>query len=344
MTKKIIIIGAGWYGCYIALLLQNIYDVIIIEKNNDIFNESSFYNQNRLHLGFHYCRNFKTRELCKDGYYKFYDKFNNYNLIDKLKNNYYLISNKSLLDYKTINSIFSYENYNFEIKKNDYFNNIDENILLVDELVINSEKSKNYFKENLTCNFMFNKKVIKIMTQNNAVILNDNNILYGDIIFDCTNNYLNLSTKNYLYEKTISLLYKKINNTFFDAITLIDGNFFSIYPHDQKKQIYTVTDVEFTPLIKSSNLNDILNYKLTDDKLNITINKILEKIKYYYPDFEKYFEYNGFFLSNKTKLISNSDSRECNIENFNDKIITINCGKITGIFVVEKYLKEIGLI
>ena len=75
MIKNIIIIGTGWYGLYTALLLQNKYNVIILEKNSEIFNNSSNYNQNRLHLGYHYPRCSKTRNLCVNSYHKFINKF-----------------------------------------------------------------------------------------------------------------------------------------------------------------------------------------------------------------------------------------------------------------------------
>ncbi len=338
--KKVIIIGGGWYGCYTALLLQDLYEVTLIEKEEDIFMNSSYYNQNRLHLGFHYSRDHKTRILCKEGYHKFFEKFSNDNIIDKIQNNLYLISNDSILDYESIFAIYKYENYNFDVVNNTFnFNNINNNILLVDECVINSTNSKKYFKKKLKCNFIFNKKVNNIEYNNKNVIVffDDNSNIYSDLVIDCTYNHLNLSSKNYKYEKTISLLYKKISDINFDALTVIDGNFMSLYPHDIQNNIYTLTDVEYTPLIVSNNVNDILNYKLEQEILDKTIINMIDKIKKYYPNFENCFKYDGYFLSNKTKLISNSDSRECIIENIENRIITINCGKISGIFDVEKY-------
>ena len=29
---KIIIIGSGWYGCYVAYLLQNKHEILLVEK------------------------------------------------------------------------------------------------------------------------------------------------------------------------------------------------------------------------------------------------------------------------------------------------------------------------
>jgi len=109
--SNIIIIGGGWYGCHIALFLKSSgYNVTIIEKNSEIFDNSSFYNQNRLHLGYHYPRDYNTRSLCKNNFDKFVEKYNC--VIDNIENNYYLISKSSIIDYKTYKSIYKYENFN----------------------------------------------------------------------------------------------------------------------------------------------------------------------------------------------------------------------------------------
>ena len=71
---KIAIIGAGWFGCHIAYELMNDgHEIKIYEKENDIFLGASGFNQNRLHLGFHYPRSFITREQSKKGF-KYFKK------------------------------------------------------------------------------------------------------------------------------------------------------------------------------------------------------------------------------------------------------------------------------
>ena len=88
----------------------------------------------------------------------------------------------------------------------------------------------------------------------------------------------------------------------------------------------------------------INKFILDSNKLDKVKLEMENKVNYYYKNFKQHFEYIGYFCSNKTKLVSNSDSRECNIEKINNKLITINCGKITGIFEMEKYFKEKLLI
>jgi len=336
---KIIIIGTGWYGCHIASILKDKYHITMIDKNNDIFCNSSNFNQNRLHLGYHYCRNFSTRNLCKSNYCHFINKYND--LIDDIEDNYYLISNKSILDFNTFLSIYSYENFDFELLDNNIFNNIDGKIIKVKEKVINSKKAYDFFKEELkNIDFIFNTTIQKYEKQNEKIIVytNSNSTHDCDILLDCTYNQLELSTNKYNYELTCSLVYKKINNTSFDAITIMDGKFSSLYPRDIANSIYTLTDVEFTPIISSDKFNDILNYHVTPEKINEIRNNMTSKLKEYYPNFENDFEYTDYFFSKKTKMLSNSDSRDITIEELEKNVITVNCGKIYGIFDWEKFI------
>ena len=104
MKKKIAIIGAGWFGCYIAYdLIRSGYDVNVFEKEKEIFLGASGFNQNRLHQGFHYPRSYKTIQDSKIGYKKFIKKFPNF--IKNIRENLYVIAKhkKILLILKFIN-------------------------------------------------------------------------------------------------------------------------------------------------------------------------------------------------------------------------------------------------
>ncbi len=69
---KIGIIGAGWYGCHLALALKKAgHDVTLFEKNEGIFSSISGTFGIRLHAGPHYPRSEETRKNCKRGFSRF---------------------------------------------------------------------------------------------------------------------------------------------------------------------------------------------------------------------------------------------------------------------------------
>ena len=69
---KVLIIGAGWFGCHIAKILNEAgVNVTILEKDSEIFASMSGNNSNRLHKGFHYPRASITRKQCVQGFRDF---------------------------------------------------------------------------------------------------------------------------------------------------------------------------------------------------------------------------------------------------------------------------------
>lgn len=66
IKKKIVIVGAGWAGCYIAYALQVMgYDVTLLEAGPDICSDVSGKFGLRLHAGPHYPSSSETRENCR---------------------------------------------------------------------------------------------------------------------------------------------------------------------------------------------------------------------------------------------------------------------------------------
>jgi len=371
--QKVLIIGGGWYGCHIASVLQELnipYELF----DDNLFSGSSSKNQNRLHLGFHYCRNKSTRDLCVNGYSKFIGKYGDF--VNYFDNNYYLIAKKSLIDYGTIKSIFTAEHipYN-EVKNNRHFSNVDA-VITTNEGHINHTKAKEYFEKNLT-------GVIKKKFDYDEFY--HKKIRQYSLVLDCSNNSLGLQTDDKIYEITISLIYKstdKINlasifegalvpaatekrtlSPIFESpddnlstigITVIDGNFCSLYPYDIEKQEYTLTHVSHTPLMKFTSFDEFNKYKNMVDKtpelfvdsdiLKTKIELMENAIIEFYPEFKKHFEYSRYFLSTKIKLNSASDSRELSYEiaTVNNTIIhSFCCCKITGIFEMEKIIRNL---
>jgi len=324
---KIAIIGAGWVGCHLAAKLFREHDVSIYEKNADLFKETSYKNQNRLHLGYHYARSFKTRELCKNTYDRFLADYSHF--VKDVPNNWYCIENKkSIIDYGTYLQIFK-GNDHYEVSN--IFNGV--------EGVINTSEKQIDF-EAACCFFNYELGALHIKDEITKQGLQSLAKRY-DLVVDCTNNHLHHKHRtNSFFETTVSYLYKKIKQTPFDAVTMVDGDFFSIYPY--KDDLYTVTDVEYTPIKRFKTSNPIEKYNEAIQNTSFLLNnskKIEKKILKYYPDFLSAFEYSGYFLSTKSKIASGSDHRHPIIVS-DGNIIHCFTGKIQGIYIVEDFITK----
>lgn len=76
MKPDVIVIGGGFYGCCIALILRSVVDrVTVIEAQDDLFTRASYVNQARIHTGFHYPRSFVTAKRSMLLYQRFIDDF-----------------------------------------------------------------------------------------------------------------------------------------------------------------------------------------------------------------------------------------------------------------------------
>lgn len=321
---KILIIGGGWVGCHLAYKLKGTNEVVLFDKNESLFNETSYKNQNRLHLGYHYPRNYTTRELCKNTFDLF---INDYGfLTEDVENNLYCVPKiKSLIDFETYKQIFNVT----ENQKIDEFVNI-EGCVKTNEKKIDFNAAKIFFNETLKDIFVQKKvlhKDLKLLTKE------------YDLVIDTTNNHLIKTKNDVFFEPTLTLLYRKIKETSFGAVTLMDGPFFSIYPY--KDDIYTVTDVEHTPLKKIKTIKKLIKFYENFSSELLTDKKKLfeEKISSYYSNFLNDYKYVDFFLSTKAKITSASDNRYPVIVS-NNNLISCFTGKIQGIYIIEDYVKK----
>jgi hypothetical protein len=310
---KIAIIGGGWVGCHLTKVFKNRHQVDLFESK-DIFSKSSSHNQNRLHLGYHYCRSFHTRELCKNTFNRFLEEYNF--LIDGVLNNLYAVPfNESLLDYNSYIKIF--ENFSTHTeKKVNFLKNI-EGVINTDEKFINPLKAKKYFSDILSDNI-----IIKNISLDDIEKFKEK----YDLVINCTNNFLDpIENKNIYFETCHTLVYKKKKETSFDALTLVDGKLFSIYPYDNDT-LFSLSDVEITP---KNNLD-------IDDKIKLMEKKVL----YYYEEFLDHFEYHSYYTGNKYKYLNKSDNRIPLIIKQDNYVKTFT-GKIQGIYFIQDYLENL---
>jgi hypothetical protein len=323
---KIAIIGAGWLGCHLAHKLKFEHDIKLYEKN-EIFSGTSYYNQNRLHKGFHYSRNQTTRKLCHDTFKLFIRDYAH--LLTDIPDNYYLIpSNTSIIDFGTFKSIFQHEKISFKESKFDILSNIEGGVI-VDEKYIDPALAKEFFTNEL--NSLIIKQDVSIDMLN--IIAAEN-----DLVINVTNNCIHPLPEHY-YELSLSLVYTKLVDLTFGAITMVDGPLFSIYPYHDLD--YTVTDVQHTPLYISDSISDVHLFRnsITDEYIDNIKTKIEDKVQFYYKDFKEHFKYNKYYTSIKVKKITESADRTPSIHK-DKNIITCVTGKIQGIYTLENFIKN----
>jgi hypothetical protein len=323
---KIAIIGGGWVGCHLAYKLKNEHEITIFERNDNLFEETSYKNQNRLHIGFHYARNNKTRKLCLETFDRF---LLDYEFLTKeVQHNLYCVpKNTSILDYETYIQIFR----DFEYSESEnFFKNV-EGCINTKERYIDFDVAKRFFNNQLS-DLVVKKKI----TPNKLLSIRND----YDLVINATNNEIkDHNNHNSFFELTVSLIYENIKKLEFDALTMVDGTLFSIYPYFDNK--FTVTDVEHTPIKRFKSISSLEKYRknISDLLIDEKKNSIEKKINKYYPSFGKNFKYDGYFLSVKSKIVSESDERYPIINKENN---LINCftGKIQGIYIIEDFIKK----
>jgi hypothetical protein len=99
-VEKVVVIGAGVFGCNVALAVANAgYDVVLLERLPDIIMGTSKNNTNRVHQGFHYPRDMQTAIECRDNYGRFETEFREA-LLDNYPNIYCIAEKYSLTSRK----------------------------------------------------------------------------------------------------------------------------------------------------------------------------------------------------------------------------------------------------
>lgn len=336
---RIAIIGAGWYGLHLAKVLrQKGEEVVVFEAASDIFSEASSKNQNRLHLGYHYPRCARTRLQSREGFSRFMEEYGF--ATREVKNNLYAVDDsKSLIDFETYCAIMESSNLvtNEVLDPFKYTKNLSGFIITQEKLILFEEAVK-YFKSQLSdITIKYNTRI-----ESSDIDCHENHVIVKDQKFDYLINttWGGLTTRTnleFFYESSLVLTYTSAMKDF--ALTIMDGEFVSLYPY--KDNEFTLTSVKHTPLKLFDTYNGAFehNKKLTELEVANLRHKIEAEVLYYYPDFAANFAYKHYYTSIKTKLKVKNDSRYCVVET-NGREIFIFSGKVDTVFQAEDKVCE----
>lgn len=246
-----IIIGGGFFGSMIAQSVPG--KVLLIEKESDILTKASKNNQARVHNGYHYPRSNLTAWSSYRNYARFINEFRDachekYTMI-------YPIAKKSKTTWQDFEAI--YKKIGAPIKLAPTHTSSLFNKELIDRVFIGKEAAFDYQKlreilhrrlQNIK--ILYNTEVIKI--SENTVHLQNKSIKAKKIIlcsYADTNNLLRASGLPELplkHEDTIMPLVKVPDKFRHMGITIMDGDYFSIFPYPNLG-IHSIHHVKLTP-------------------------------------------------------------------------------------------------
>ena len=308
--KIIAILGAGWAGCHAGLFLKKKgHEITIFEKESKIFTGSSGNNQFRHHKGYHYPRSFQTIEMIKNNSCRFEQDYGF--CLQRIPENYYAISkNSSLIDSGIYEKIFP-------------------ELVTTKETIFNFKNLSRIYKTNES--LIATSCVVDFFT----IHLKDN-ILYEtlpsqqyenyDLVIDCTNN--NKNTLD-LVKKEYKLYVLEANQSLKDlfSITIMDGDFCSIYPHETQGK-YTLSHVKYSDL--SLDLSE-------KERMDL----ILESIGYFFDEFKTNFKVVDSFIGIKNFNKHVKDASRLLEHSLCNNVLSFSMTKILSIYEIEDLLEGI---
>lgn len=350
---KVAVIGGGFYGIMASLEAakkNHVKEVSIFEKNESLMQAAGKYNQARLHLGFHYPRSKETIFQSKSGFNLYQKRFPK--VTKSIEKNIYLIREDGLVSINDYLNIMRKNKINFEnidIKESAFkykSNGINFKAIRVEERYIDIVKlNQSLFREidEMGINVCLNKNVQNIDTHLGEIIFNDGFKEKFDLIINCsyTNPFIGFS-KNKVplkYEYCTLLLISSdlIKN---QAVTIMDGQFVSIYPW--LSNLHSVSSVKFTPSFQTENLIDLQN-KLKNRKIseNEKTNLLIENHMRSFFDLE--YTLVGSFSTIKVKIKEDKDDQRLVKTYSQGKCITVLQGKLDAVnFFLNDLSKRIN--
>jgi hypothetical protein len=340
---RVAVIGAGWTGCHIAKsLIDKSVQVEIFEKSNSIFAGASGNNQCRLHLGFHNPRaSLTVREEISayDAFCRTYARFAQ----DFSKNIYAIADKETLIDFETYCLIMRNHGVAFEVV-DAAENGITqvEGCLLIQEKVLNLEKAADYFKSILAPNLRLGQEVQSLTTHSDFVKVNGEKF---DLALNCTyNQFSPFDVGRFTYEACLMSLYRLKPGAQARALTVMDGNFGSIYPYPTLSGdwLFSASAVEATPFFKTDKIENAINAisKLSATEINKIKNHIEEVMHGFCPSFPGDYEFLRPIVSIKTKEVGERNGKRESHVIGNGRLLHIFAAKLNSVLMLEQEILE----
>lgn len=316
--KTIGVVGAGFYGAYIALKLADKGHKVIVFDPEDNTQSATLHCQARLHSGMFYVRSLTDLKSCARNFTKFFKLFKPY--IYTGFNSYYLIDNDSKVSFDTYKQICKDNNLSVKEVSLDYVNKRSiQGILKANEFSIDTEgllfnlrdKCKNH------PNIVWVQDTVTSANQEVIISTGSGKIYRVDtcILASYGNNFKFLETLGYSVDHlTYSLPVLKFkDNLPKDCHAVVDGDFWS-----------SIVKQDYKLATSKVNIND-LNYE----------DKCIDLMQKYIPELEV--KVLGISIANKVVM---KGTREAQITKYGN-IYAVFSGKLTNIFDIINQIENL---
>ena len=259
---KVVVIGGGFYGCVTALYLnESGYQVLLIERADDLLTRASFANQARVHNGYHYPRSFMTAWRSLMNFPRFIMDFSE--CIDNSFEKVYAIARRnsqvSAYQFRQFCKHIGAPFHPAPVHIRDMFNpQLIEEVFVVKEFAFDAIRLREMMRrrlENTDIDVRFNTEVISISQDYNepiTVLLNDDTEVQASYVFNCTYAQINvllqgstlapLRLKHQIAEIALVDVPTELKRL---GITIMDGPFFSVMPFPAH-QLHSLSHVRYT--------------------------------------------------------------------------------------------------
>lgn len=338
---KVAVIGGGFYGIMAALeaaRTKHVRQVYIFEKNRSLFNAAGKYNQARLHLGFHYPRSQETIQQSKSGFILYSERFPK--VTKSINKNIYLIREDGKIGIDEYLNVMKENKLNFSpinISESSFKYKSDGcayEAIKVEERYIDIVKLNQNLSDEISelgIKVRLNKEIISIENDSGKIKFSDGTKEIFDLIVNCTYtdpfNGFNKIKEPIKFEFCTLLLIssEEIKQ---QAITIMDGEFVSIYPW--LSNLHSVSSVKYTPSIKSNNIFELR--KLIEKRTYRDLQKTSFLIEDHMNSFLD-FKYTlvGDFSTVKVKIKNDKDDQRI-VKTFSEgKCFTVLQGKLDAV-------------
>jgi hypothetical protein len=339
---RVIVLGGGLFGLSIAIHLRKMgKEVVIIEKDKDIFTKASKINQNRIHFGYHYPRSQETATQSLNGIVSFYHyfkdsistNFDNFYLIAKNESN---VSTQQFVEFCEALGI----SHDFAFPPEKYINReAIEASFLVREPIFNYLKVKKILKKLISDNdleVITNTAIKKIDYNGRHFNVTDSNSIIheGEYVINATYSGVNEILEMVDHEMNLKfqdVLLPVYTSRHRIGLTLMDGPFCSVLPKSNSSSQTILSNVKHSVIAEASTKLGLKSLKFQKKIIDEHVANIYEESSYYFPFLKDEIQHNYFWRTVKALPINMNDARVSeifyhpNLSNF----LTVLSGKVT---------------